>query len=346
MGLGQNIQNSRFQGVPGIYLLLLCDVIKQFGYRDEDIIHDMNVTRSDLIKPDARITLTMGHVAAQRGTAIAGHAGLGIAYAQALKVTLHGSVGLVALTSPTVGAALDAMSRFIALRAPFFKAQVITHQADAQLVLEPIPQMDTPIQTFMMEALLIGVSIMAEQLLGRKLVDSRVEMVMPEPGYYERFKNDLPIPVVYQQPLSCLRFPLHVYHARPQLADPAAAELAQQQCELEMQQLFREQETFSDKVQRYLSLQPNDKPLPDQDEIAQQFHISTRTLKRRLQENGDSFRALIEAELKRRALKLLRETQQDISEIAYQLGYRNVGNFSTAFKRWTGETPRKYRSKI
>ena len=345
MGLGQSVQNGSFQGIPGIYLLLLCDVIKQFGYDDQDIIYDMNVSRSDLIKPDARITLKMGHTAAQRGTAIAGNAGLGIAYAQALKVTLHGSVGLVALTSPTIGAALDAMSRFIALRAPFFKASVITNPDDAQLVLEPIPQMDAPIQTFMMEALLIGVSIMAEQLLGRKLLESQVEMVMPEPAYYKRFEKDLPIPVAYHQPLSCLRFPLHLYHEKPQLADPAAAELARQQCEQEMKQLFQEQETFSDKVKRYLSLQPNDKPLPSQEDIANQFHLSTRTLKRRLQENGVSFRDLIEAELKHRALKLLQETPLDISEIAYQLGYRNVGNFSTAFKRWTGETPRNYRGK-
>ena len=122
MSLGHDKGQGLFQGIPGIYLLLLCDVIKQFGLDEQVIIHDMGVTRGDLLRPDSRITMKMGHLAAQRSTALAGDLGLGMAYAQALKVTLHGSVGLVAMTSPTIGAALEAMSRFIALRAPFFKA--------------------------------------------------------------------------------------------------------------------------------------------------------------------------------------------------------------------------------
>lgn len=343
MSLGHDKGQGLFQGIPGIYLLLLCDVIKQFGLDEQDIISDMGVTRSELLRPDSRITMKMGHLASQRSTALAGDLGLGMAYAQALKVTLHGSVGLVAMTSPTIGAALEAMSRFIALRAPFFKAAFETNEREMVVSLDPTLEMDAPIRTFMTEAILIGVTIMSEQLLGRTLNDTRVEMTGPEPPYYPRFRDRLPVPVVYGCPKCCVRAPIELFHAVPQLADPAAAELARQQCELEFQQLFPEQEAFADRIVRHLQNSPKGKALPTQEDVARRFHMSSRTLKRRLQEDGTSFRELLEQELQQRATQLLRETNLDISEIAYQLGYRDVGNFSTAFKRWTSKTPRAFR---
>lgn len=343
MSLGHDKNTLLFQGIPGIYLLLLCDVIKQLGLDEQDIIRDMGITRSELLRPDSRITMKMGHLAAQRGTALAGDLGLGMAYAQALKVTLHGSVGLVAMTSPTIGAALHAMSRFIALRAPFFKAAFETSEYEMVVSLDPVLEMDAPIRTFMTEAILIGITIMSEQLLGRTLSATRVEMTGPEPQYYQRFRDQLPVPVVYDCGLCCVRAPIELFHAVPQLADPAAAELAREQCELEYQQLFPQQETFADKISRHLQNSPKGKALPTQEDVARRFHLSSRTLKRRLQEDETSFRELLEQELKQRACQLLTETDLDISEIAYQLGYRDVGNFSTAFKRWTTKTPRAFR---
>lgn len=343
MNLGHDKNAGLFQGIPGIYLLLLCDVIKQFGLDEQDIICDMGVSRSELLRPDSRITMKMGHIAAQRGTALAGDLGLGMAYAQALKVTLHGSVGLVAMTSPTIGAALHAMSSFIALRAPFFKAAFETTDHEMVVSLDPTLEMDAPIRTFMTEAILIGVTLMSEQLLGRSLQGTRVEMTGPEPPYYQQYKSVLPVPVRYDCPRCCVRAPIELFHAVPQLADPAAAELARQQCELEYQELFPEQETFADKIMRHLYNSPKGKSLPTQEDVARRFHLSSRTLKRRLQADGSSFREILEQELKRRATQLLLETDLDISEIAYQLGYRDVGNFSTAFKRWTSMTPRAFR---
>lgn len=345
LNLGHDENYVAFQGVPGIYLLLLCDVIKQMDLDDSIIIQGMGITRNDLLKPDSKITMGMGHLAAQRATAIAGDLGLGMAYARALKVTLHGSVGIVALTSPTMGSALHAMSRFIGLRAPFFEAGFTTTETHIVVSLIPTMNIDGPILTFMTEAILIGVVIMAEQLLGQKLSETWVEMTGPEPPYYKHYKALLPAPVKYNCSQCCLRGPIDLFHAVPQLADPAAAELARQQCEQEYAQLFPENETLGDKIARHLKLIPTGSALPNQDEIARRFNISTRTLKRRLQETNVSFRDLMEHELKSRAKQLLRVSDLDISEIAYQLGYNDVGNFSTAFKRWTNETPRAFRQK-
>ena len=45
-----------------------------------------------------------------------------------------------------------------------------------------------------------------------------------------------------------------------------------------------------------------------------------------------------------RATSLLRETELSITQIAHQVGYANHSHFSVAFRRFTGQTPRRYRS--
>uniref|UniRef100_UPI00260D01D3 helix-turn-helix domain-containing protein n=1 Tax=uncultured Alcanivorax sp. TaxID=191215 RepID=UPI00260D01D3 len=45
----------------------------------------------------------------------------------------------------------------------------------------------------------------------------------------------------------------------------------------------------------------------------------------------------------RQAQRLLEKPDLSISEVAYTLGYSDVANFSKAFKRWSGVTPKRYR---
>jgi len=73
--------------------------------------------------------------------------------------------------------------------------------------------------------------------------------------------------------------------------------------------------------------------------VAAQLHVSSRTLKRRLAEHRTTFSAIVDGERKRRALTLLRSTALTHDQVAAQLGYSDVANFSRAFRRWTGKTP-------
>jgi AraC-like DNA-binding protein len=77
---------------------------------------------------------------------------------------------------------------------------------------------------------------------------------------------------------------------------------------------------------------------------ARAIHVSTRTFRRRLEAEGVTFSALADDERRRRALLLLRSNDLSLQEIGDRLGYSDVANFSRAFRRWTGRTPRAYRT--
>lgn len=81
-----------------------------------------------------------------------------------------------------------------------------------------------------------------------------------------------------------------------------------------------------------------------QERIAAALGMSTRTLSRRLAEEGTSFGQLVARLRETLARRYISESVMPITEIAFMLGYADAGSFSTAFKRWTGSTPRKFRA--
>lgn len=81
------------------------------------------------------------------------------------------------------------------------------------------------------------------------------------------------------------------------------------------------------------------------EQVAPLLHVSERTLQRRLEEQGTSFKALVDEVRKKTATLLLESPQIGLGEVAFQLGYSDLRSFTRAFKRWTGTTPGGYRQR-
>jgi AraC-like DNA-binding protein len=71
--------------------------------------------------------------------------------------------------------------------------------------------------------------------------------------------------------------------------------------------------------------------------------IGVQTLQRRLRREGLTYRNLLDAARLRKARALLMESQQNITEIAFGLGYSDHANFTRAFTRWMSCSPSEYR---
>ena len=82
------------------------------------------------------------------------------------------------------------------------------------------------------------------------------------------------------------------------------------------------------------------------DEVARRLNLSPRTLHRRLQEEGSSYRAIKDALRRDVALSRLEKTRQPISQIAADLGFSEPSTFFRAFQGWTGIAPTTYRQRL
>lgn len=79
--------------------------------------------------------------------------------------------------------------------------------------------------------------------------------------------------------------------------------------------------------------------------IARELGLSARTLQRRLAEHRTSFEAELQDVRLAAAERLLCETEDAITTLALDLGFKTAQHFSTLFRARTGETPSSFRAR-
>lgn len=83
---------------------------------------------------------------------------------------------------------------------------------------------------------------------------------------------------------------------------------------------------------------------PELDAVARRMNMSTRSFQRRLTLEGLSFREFLADVRYRTAQSLMLDTKLSITQIGERLGYTDTGNFSRAFKAWSGVSPSEYQT--
>jgi AraC-like DNA-binding protein len=85
---------------------------------------------------------------------------------------------------------------------------------------------------------------------------------------------------------------------------------------------------------------------PSESDIAKHVFVSSRTLQRKLAEEGTSFRELLLEVRRELAEQYISDQHMPLAEISYMLGFADQSSFFRAFKKWTGESPAKFRNNL
>lgn len=78
--------------------------------------------------------------------------------------------------------------------------------------------------------------------------------------------------------------------------------------------------------------------------VARDLRMSTRTLQRRLTEEGVTFQQLLQDARRELAHHYLLHSTLELNETAYLLGYEDANSFFRAFQSWEGTTPGQWRA--
>ncbi|MBX9962667.1 MAG: AraC family transcriptional regulator [Burkholderiales bacterium] len=83
-----------------------------------------------------------------------------------------------------------------------------------------------------------------------------------------------------------------------------------------------------------------------EDAMAEQLHMSRRTLQRKLADADLTYQKLVDDTRRDLALRHLENRSYSLTDITFLLGFSQQSAFTRAFKRWTGVSPAEYRARL
>jgi AraC-like DNA-binding protein len=149
--------------------------------------------------------------------------------------------------------------------------------------------------------------------------------------------------LMFCQPKTAIAFPAGLLDATITSSPKKAPSTATRTIEIQRLNDIDDKNELSSALREIITLYLTEDDL-SVEVIAEIAGLSTRSLQRMMKKHGLSYNDLLNEARQNYALEKLTTPSIRISDIAYQLGYRDAAHFTRAFKRWTGMTPSRYRN--
>lgn len=267
--------------------------------------------------------------------------GLGLAVGSKLQVMSHGSLSVAAFTSPTIEDAIDVIIQYFGLINPIFTLRKLDHGDAIAIRLMARWQLDPEAERFHTATMMGSLYAQLRFLLGGVLPRGAIlEALHPRPPGLPDWVDRIGVELRFDAEHYQLILPHEFLHHPLPLADARAHENAIRDCE-ELLRDFPDPERLSVTVAQLI--RSRGAPYPSLEETARALSLSSRSLRRRLDEEGSSFREILEEIRMEEADRLLSDEELTITEIAHRLAYSDSGNFSRAYRRSRGMSPREAR---
>lgn len=178
-------------------------------------------------------------------------------------------------------------------------------------------------------------------LIGQRIPLKQVRFAHSKPEHFEEYRLMFPCPAVFDQANNSIIFDRAIMDA------PVVQTLQNLSSYLTRAPLdwFKRQSYYPVYTRKVMDYLENAESMVDtsMEDIASQLHTTTRTLRRKLDEEGTSFQDIKDGVRRDEAIHLLSQPNLPISKIARLLGFAEAAAFTRAFKHWTGISPSTYR---
>lgn len=292
----------------------------------------------DCIDPAGRVPVAVAHALAVKHVALSRDEDLGLKAAHCTAPGAAGAVEYAISTAPTMRIALEVGAHFANLFSDALRIGIEVDGKRVRVRMQSTVPTPRPIAD---HAMATWYSRHADMRL-----DERGSLVFhfkhPRPSRVTEYERAFGSASLHFGADCCgFDFGRECLEARPPAADPALHVVL---CDhvARMSHRLRARASLVEKM-RQVTLTHLSSGHPAMASTARTLGMSTRTLAKRLEEEGTTFRALLDELRRELAISYLRAPAPSISAIARRLGFSHVEAFSRAFKRWTGEPPGAFR---
>jgi AraC-like DNA-binding protein len=325
--------------LPIHYLRQLLALVKSRGGDPQVLLQQLGSNEKLLEQQEVRVSWPQFYQLLQQSMLLANEPALGLYLGSQLSISTHGLLGLVALSSADVQQALQLICRYMTTRSPLISLEVHQERQQVALLLNELYPLGD-IGAFMAETVIVALHQVLQVLTQQHYQPSRVHFSFKSPADPALYQVFLPCPILFSQAQTAIYFDKSHLTIKPPFSDSRVQQQLSAQCEQEL--LYQQQQqTLSGAIQILLGRTKG--RIPDIKEIAAEFALSERTLRRRLLDEQVSYQQLVAQWRQHMAEHYLRNTTLPVQQIAYLLGYADPANFGRAFRQQHGVSPQKVR---
>ena len=265
---------------------------------------------------------------------------LGLLLGKAYQLESYGMVGYAFMSAPTLRQALIVLRNYGPLTFSLFELNFTVEGERGILRLSPdIPVPDDLVNYYVDRDLTAAVSG-ARSSLRVPLEPLHIQVMHSGEQQRDIYERHFRCPISFSANSSELHLDASLLDLTMPLRDSETTAACQQQCRLLLARM-RTGSTFVDRVRQLILARPG--YFPDIDYVAERLNMTSRTLRRRLSKEDSSYQDILAEVRYELAREYLATSTLPLEEISVMLGYSAPGNFSNAFKRWHGSSPREYR---
>jgi AraC-like DNA-binding protein len=314
------------------------------GIDQRRLLEASELDPEDLEGADARIPHE-SHLALWRELAEAiGDPDFGLRSSESiLSASSLGVVGLLAMTSPTVG---ESIRRSI-LYGRVLKEDVVarTYLTERTLVVELRPVATQP--RAMAECSLAAFSHFMQLWSGETIRARQVFFQHARPADVSEYERVFPCPIHYGQPSNAILFDREVVEVPLTTSQPEVARYLDELASTKLAALEKQdgpRPDISSAIQSAVRAAA-ERGEVGLDTVARDLGMSARSLQRALAAHGLEYRRLVDQARWAIAGPLVATTDLPLEEVAERLGYADAKAFRRAFRRWSGHSPSVLRAK-
>ena len=325
--------------VPIIYLVKLFEMLEEAGVDIERLARSIRLDLTLFEDKESRVDYGLYTKAIAAAIKAYKAPGLGLSFGRHVSVVDHGIIGYAFISSATFGDAIRIFIKYQNTIGPLLNLRYFEEDNMAVIRAEEIMPLGG-IRQFAMEEFIgnwLPVDILVPEV-ARIFVEVRLDY--PTPQHVDMYPNNEQQKFYFEQKTNEIRFPLEILSVPFRLANEATVAVCAEQCEKILRRLEKAGNLI-DRIRRLIMAEPRN--IPTLEQMAKQVAVSTRTLRRRLHEQGTSYQLLRDEIRMSLAKEYLERTDMSVQEIAFLLSYTEPANFQRAFKRWTKMTPIAYR---
>lgn len=330
---------AKKRAISASYVSVMADLVESRGGNRKALLKKAGISRIQGEDYLSFITMEQYEALLKGAIETTGDPAIGLHLGKAIQFSDHGTFAYSALSFPSVWDALKVGLKFSKLANQVVDLKMEEGQRFNTIRIDTAYFSGSLYQTLIETVMSLFCEIL-KFMLKEDISSVEIDFSYGAPDYVSLYHEVFDTTLSFEAPANEVRIPRKLANKPQIMANSEIAKKFEKECDALIAKIY-EPKDFPQQVHEALFLSRG--YFPQLEEIAQQINISPRTLRRRLQESGTSYKIILDNVRLELANRYLTLTDQSIGKIAERLGYADQNSFSYAYKKLTGIPPTQYR---